>query len=109
MIWGEILANLLIGILGWLFLNGVLQAEYVHLHSPGPNRRLIQAYSPVVLFFILFCYVFEVQLLLQIIINRIAIIVERRTMAAKLKWITAICISLVNIMVMCIVCLSTRF
>ena len=46
---------------------------------------------------------FEVQLLLQIIINRIAIIVERRTMAAKLKWITAIVISLVNILVMCIV------
>ncbi|THX10446.1 hypothetical protein D6D13_05439 [Aureobasidium pullulans] len=84
MIWGEILANLLIGILGWLFLNGVLEAE------------------PVVLFFILFCYVFEVQLLLQIIINRIAIIVERRTMASKLKWATAIFISLVNIFVMCI-------
>ncbi|KAG9573685.1 hypothetical protein KCU97_g14972, partial [Aureobasidium melanogenum] len=84
MIWGEILANLLIGILGWLFLNGVLQAD------------------PVVLFFILFCYVFEVQLLLQIIINRIAIIVERRVMAEKLKWATAIFISIVNICVMCI-------
>jgi len=60
-----------------------------------------------VLFFILFCYVFEVQLLLQIIINRIAIIVERRTMAAKLKWATAIFISLVNICVMCIVRPST--
>jgi hypothetical protein len=36
MIWGEILANLLIGILGWLFLNGVLQAEYVHLHLHSP-------------------------------------------------------------------------
>jgi len=32
MIWGEILANLLIGILGWLFLNDVLQAEYVDLN-----------------------------------------------------------------------------
>ncbi|KAI5198976.1 hypothetical protein AUEXF2481DRAFT_3335 [Aureobasidium subglaciale EXF-2481] len=84
MIWGEILANLLIGILGWLFLNDVLKAE------------------PVVLFFILFCYVFEVQLLLQIIINRIAIIVERRTMASKLKWTTAVVISVINIMVMCI-------
>lgn len=59
------------------------------------------------LFFILFCYVFEVQLLLQIIINRIAIIVERRTMASKLKWATAIFISLVNIFVMCIVSLGS--
>jgi hypothetical protein len=39
MIWGEILANLLIGILGWLFLNGVLQAEYVHLHSPVLKQK----------------------------------------------------------------------
>lgn len=26
MLWGEIVANLVIGILGWLFLNGVLKA-----------------------------------------------------------------------------------
>lgn len=29
MIWGEILANLIIGILGYLFLHGTLQATYV--------------------------------------------------------------------------------
>lgn len=52
MIWGEILANLLIGILGWLFLNGVIGAEYVPplsncllclttLRSCGPLLHLI--------------------------------------------------------------------
>lgn len=33
MLWGEILSNLVIGILGWLFLNGVLGATYVTLSS----------------------------------------------------------------------------
>lgn len=58
--------------------------------------------SAQTLFFILFSYVFEVQLLLQIIINRIAIITERRTTATKLKWATALFITSVNIVVFCI-------
>lgn len=43
MLWGEIAANVGIGIIGWLFLNGVL----------GPTLP--------VLFFILFFWVFEIQ------------------------------------------------
>jgi hypothetical protein len=54
------------------------------------------------LFFILFCYVFEVQLLLQIIINRTAVFTERRTTAVKLKWGTAIIITTINAAVFCI-------
>ncbi|KAL1305386.1 hypothetical protein AAFC00_002279 [Neodothiora populina] len=84
MLWGEILSNLIIGILGWLFLHEVLGA------------------TAIVLFWILFCYVFEVQLLLQIIINRIAIFTERRSTATYMKWGTAIFITCVNIVVFCI-------
>ncbi|UNI23779.1 hypothetical protein JDV02_009579 [Purpureocillium takamizusanense] len=84
MVWGEIAANLAIGIIGWIFLDGVI--------SP----------TVPVLFFILFLWVFEIQLLMQIIVNRIAIIAEHRTTIFKLKWGTAIVITCINIAVFCI-------
>ncbi|KAF2022618.1 hypothetical protein EK21DRAFT_51040, partial [Setomelanomma holmii] len=81
MLWGEILVNLIIAIIGWLFLNGVL----------GP--------SVPVLFFILFFWVFEIQLLMQIIINRIALIAEHRSTVFRLKWGTVAVITTINIAV----------
>ncbi|CAA9958052.1 hypothetical protein PTMSG1_01626 [Pyrenophora teres f. maculata] len=84
MIWGEILVNFIIGIIGWLFLNGKL----------GP--------SVPVLFAILFFWVFEIQLLMQIIINRIALIAEHRSTIFKLKWGTVVIITTINIAVFCI-------
>ncbi|KAI3571478.1 hypothetical protein IWW34DRAFT_290334 [Fusarium oxysporum f. sp. albedinis] len=84
MLWGEIIANLGIAILGWLFLDGNI----------GPTVP--------VFFFILLFWVFEVQLLLQIIVNRISIIAEHRSTIFKLKWGTAALITCVNIAVFCI-------
>ncbi|KAH6682173.1 hypothetical protein F5X68DRAFT_137534 [Plectosphaerella plurivora] len=84
MMWGEIVANLAIGILGWLFLGGVV----------GPTVP--------VLFFILFLWVFEIQLLMQIIINRIAVIAESQKTIRLLKWGTAGIITAINIAVFCI-------
>ncbi|KAF5244805.1 hypothetical protein FANTH_7629 [Fusarium anthophilum] len=81
MLWGEILANIIIAIIGWIFLDGII----------GPTVP--------VLFFILFFWVFEVQLLMQIIVNRISIIAEHRSTIFKLKWGTAITITLINIAV----------
>ncbi|KAF9876908.1 hypothetical protein CkaCkLH20_05754 [Colletotrichum karsti] len=81
MMWGEILANLAITIIGWLFLDGIL----------GPTVP--------VLFFILFLWVFEVQLLMQIIINRIAVIAESQKTIMWLKWGTAVVITVINIAV----------
>ncbi|KAF2122241.1 hypothetical protein BDV96DRAFT_140645 [Lophiotrema nucula] len=84
MVWGEILANIVIGIIGWIFLDGIL----------GPTVP--------VLFFILFCWVFEIQLLMQIIINRIALIAEHRRTIQRLKWGTVAIITAVNVAVFCI-------
>ncbi|KAH7128209.1 hypothetical protein B0J11DRAFT_264623 [Dendryphion nanum] len=81
MLWGEIAVNIVIGIIGWLFLNGIL----------GPTVP--------VLFFILFFWVFEIQLLMQIIINRIALIAEHRSTVRKIKWGTVVIITLINIAV----------
>ncbi|KAI4736403.1 hypothetical protein E4T50_13088 [Aureobasidium sp. EXF-12298] len=84
MIWGEILANLALGVLCWLWLKDML-------HN-----------GPALLFFILFFYVFEVQFLMQIIINRISIISERKATAQRLKIGTAVVISIINVAVFCI-------
>ncbi|KAH0292379.1 hypothetical protein M436DRAFT_61018 [Aureobasidium namibiae CBS 147.97] len=84
MLWGEILANLILGILTWLYLKDVVKT------------------TPTLLFFILVFYALEVQLLMQIIINRIAVIAERRPTATKLKIATAVIISCINIAVFCI-------
>lgn len=58
--------------------------------------------SVVTFFFILFLWVFEIQLLMQIIINRIAIIAETQRTINRLKWGTTIVISIINIAVFCI-------
>jgi hypothetical protein len=46
--------------------------------------------------------VFEIQLLMQIIVNRIGIIAERPATVRKLKWGTAFVITCINIAVFCI-------
>ncbi|KAL6404438.1 hypothetical protein AUP68_13830 [Ilyonectria robusta] len=84
MLWGEIAANLAIAIIGWIFLDGIISS------------------TVPVLFFILFLWVFEVQLLMQIIVNRIAIIAEHESTIRKLKWGTAFIITCINIAVFCI-------
>lgn len=84
MIWGEIAANIGLGVMGWALLNGVITA------------------TVPVLFFFLFFYVFEVQLLMQIIVNRIAIIAETQETVQRVKWTTAGVITTINIVVFCI-------
>ncbi|KAJ4386759.1 hypothetical protein N0V93_009657 [Gnomoniopsis smithogilvyi] len=84
MIWGEIMANIGIGVMGWLLLEGILTADVP------------------VLFVLLVFYVFEIQLLMQIIVNRIAIIAETRETVTRVKWATAGVITAINIAVFCI-------
>ncbi|KUL92118.1 hypothetical protein ZTR_02587 [Talaromyces verruculosus] len=84
LIWGEIVANIIIGIIGWLFLEGVIP-----LGVP-------------VLFSLLFCWVFEIQLLMQIIINRVYVVAENQRTVIRVRWITAGIITAINIAVFCI-------
>lgn len=84
MVWGEIAANVGIGVMGWLLIEGILTA------------------SVPVLFVMLVFYVFEIQFLMQIIVNRIAIIAETRETVVRVKWITAGIITAINIAVFCI-------
>ena len=55
--------------------------------------------SVPVLFGLLFFWVFEIQLLMQIIINRIYVVAENRQRVVKVKWGTAVIITCINITV----------
>jgi hypothetical protein len=66
------------------------------------KAQITDTSSVPVLFFILFFYVFEVQLLMQIIVNRIALIAEHRRTIWRIKWATVALITAVNISVFCI-------
>ncbi|KAH6640006.1 hypothetical protein BKA67DRAFT_490901, partial [Truncatella angustata] len=84
MIWGEIIANLVLGILAFLYLEETIGS------------------SVPTFFFILLCWVFEIQLLMQIIINRIAVISESERTVKKIRWGTVAVISTINLAVFCI-------
>ncbi|KAK8055636.1 hypothetical protein PG993_000863 [Apiospora rasikravindrae] len=81
MVWGEIVSNIPIGVLGWLLLDGILPPTLP------------------VLFMVLFFWVFETQLQPQIIINRIGIIAESRKTVTWVKWSTVAFVGLINISV----------
>lgn len=55
-----------------------------------------------VLFFILFCWVWEIQLLMQIIINRISVIAESKKTVRMVKYGTVVIITSINVAVFCI-------
>ncbi|KAK8092346.1 uncharacterized protein PG998_014981 [Apiospora kogelbergensis] len=81
MLWGEIVANLVLGVLAYLFLND-------NIHAGVP-----------IFFVILVCWVFEIQLLMQIIVNRIAVISETPKTVSYIRWGTVGIISSINIAV----------
>ncbi|RPB03848.1 hypothetical protein L873DRAFT_1760369 [Choiromyces venosus 120613-1] len=84
MIWGEIFVCLAFSIICWLYLDGII----------GPSFWFY--------FFILTLWALQVQLLLQIIINRITVIVADKHRAGYIKWGVAALITAVNISVYCI-------
>ncbi|KUJ13530.1 uncharacterized protein LY89DRAFT_541454, partial [Mollisia scopiformis] len=84
MIWGEILACLTFSIICWLHLNGNIPPSFGFY------------------FAILTCWSLQVQLLLQIIINRIAIIDNNVQRIRTLKYSVAAIVTAINISVYCI-------
>ncbi|PVI03670.1 hypothetical protein DM02DRAFT_612114 [Periconia macrospinosa] len=81
MVWLEWLASVLMGIFCWFFLRGTIKPSFQ-------------------LFFSLVCmWVVQIQMLTQIIINRISLLSVRRSVAIRLKWTVAIILGLINISV----------
>ncbi|KAK4054326.1 hypothetical protein OIO90_003559 [Microbotryomycetes sp. JL221] len=84
LVWGEILVCVVFAIICWLYLLEVFPNSFAFFFS------------------ILTCWALQVQLLLQIIINRINVLMADRKRQLWLKWGVAALITLINISVYCI-------
>ncbi|KAF4312615.1 hypothetical protein GTA08_BOTSDO11893 [Botryosphaeria dothidea] len=84
MVWSELAVNLAMAIIAWLFLLGYIKSAFGTYFS------------------IVVLWVVQIQFILQIIINRIAIITTDKSLLKKIR-ITTICfITCINISVFCI-------
>ncbi|KAI1493674.1 hypothetical protein F5X96DRAFT_620842 [Biscogniauxia mediterranea] len=81
MIWGNWVSNMGIAPLTWFYLRGVIKNSFW------------------LWFFILVLWCFQVQLLVQIIINRVTLLMAVRSTATNLKWVAFVIIGLINISV----------
>ncbi|KAI1367924.1 hypothetical protein F5Y08DRAFT_348259 [Xylaria arbuscula] len=81
MVWGEWISSLIIGVISWLFLYGII----------GPS---FQFFFTVIVF-----WVFQTQCIMQILVNRIALITRDQRKITKLRWTVAGLLFLLNISV----------
>ncbi|KAF2490385.1 hypothetical protein BU16DRAFT_470531 [Lophium mytilinum] len=84
MVWGELFVNLAIAIVAWLFLEGVIKPTFPTF------------------FFILVLWVFEIQFILQILVNRVSLITRKDSKVEYIRWGTVAIITAVEISVFCI-------
>ncbi|KAM0334545.1 hypothetical protein ACHAQA_001575 [Verticillium albo-atrum] len=84
LIWAEWIACMIIGIISWIFLRGWF----------GPSFEFF--------FFVLVLWSVQVQCLMQIIINRIALLMHVPAHATRLKWGVFLLLLAVNISVFCV-------
>ncbi|KAF2144852.1 uncharacterized protein K452DRAFT_265265 [Aplosporella prunicola CBS 121167] len=84
MVWSELAVNLVMAVVIWLFIEGVL-------------TNLLGTFIGI-----LCLWVVQIQFILQIIINRIAIVTTDRNRLNMIRWITIGLITCVNISVFCI-------
>ncbi|KAI1343252.1 hypothetical protein F5Y15DRAFT_228836 [Xylariaceae sp. FL0016] len=84
MIWGHWGSNMGIAVLTWMYLRGFIQSSFW------------------LWLVIVFLWCFQVQLLIQIIVNRVSLLMAIKSTTEKLKWILFAIILGINISVFCI-------
>lgn len=84
LIWLELIASGVIGGLGWGYVRGTIRPGFL------------------IYFFILFLWVFQIHCIMQIIVNRIALLHVSPTIVRRLKWGIFSILALINISVFCI-------
>ncbi|KAI1343640.1 hypothetical protein F5Y15DRAFT_171847 [Xylariaceae sp. FL0016] len=83
-VWAEWIASMIISVISWMYLGGFL----------GPGFWL---------FFVILClWTVQVQCILQIIINRVALIMTCQTSARRLRWGVFAIVLAINVSVFCI-------
>ncbi|KAL1619365.1 hypothetical protein SLS54_006642 [Diplodia seriata] len=84
LIWIEIIVCTVIGVISWLYMRSTI----------GPSFEF---------FFLTLClWVVQIQVLLQIIINRIALLLPDPRRVSKIKWTVVAYVGIINISVFCI-------
>ncbi|KAH7112756.1 hypothetical protein B0J13DRAFT_652521 [Dactylonectria estremocensis] len=81
MIWAEWVVSMVIGVLSWVFIRGLIEPSFW-------------------IYFAFLClWVVQIQCICGIIINRIALLMVDKRDAAKIRWVTAVILGLINISV----------
>ncbi|KAG5662231.1 hypothetical protein KAF25_004470 [Fusarium avenaceum] len=84
LIWLELVSSAIIGGLGWGYVRGTIRPGFL------------------IYFFILFLWVFQIHCIMQIIVNRIALLHVSPTIVRRLKWGIFAILAVINISVFCI-------
>ncbi|KAF4470625.1 hypothetical protein FALBO_2470 [Fusarium albosuccineum] len=84
LVWLEIISSFILGVMVWLYLRAIIPPSF-------------QFY-----FFIIVFWSTQVQCLIQIIINRVSLLMVIRSNGTRLKWVCFIILLAVNISVFCI-------
>ncbi|KAF4465515.1 hypothetical protein FALBO_7646 [Fusarium albosuccineum] len=84
LVWVEIISSFLLGVMCWFYLRGKIE----------PSMQFF--------FFIIVWWSTQVQCLIQIIINRVSLLMVVRSNGTKLKWVCFLILLAVNISVFCI-------
>ncbi|KAF2015090.1 hypothetical protein BU24DRAFT_442210 [Aaosphaeria arxii CBS 175.79] len=84
MCWSELIVNLVMAVLTWLFLHEDIKGSFAFF------------------FILVTTWVLQTQLLIQIIANRVALVMTDKRKATKLKWALFVAVGLINISVYCI-------
>ncbi|KAF6784768.1 hypothetical protein CMUS01_16597 [Colletotrichum musicola] len=92
LVWAEWLASMVIGIISWCYLTGRIDTSFEYFFLLRPTQLLFSALSNAQ----------QVQCLMQIIVNRIAILMPIQSQATKIKWSVFAVILAINVSVFCI-------
>ncbi|KAJ2906163.1 hypothetical protein MKZ38_002878 [Zalerion maritima] len=84
LVWGEWFSSVAMGIISWLFLRGIIEDSFWFF------------------FFLVLTWSIQIQCLLQIIINRISLLMMVKTLGHRLKWGVFVAILCINVSVFCI-------
>ncbi|EOD43835.1 hypothetical protein UCRNP2_9447 [Neofusicoccum parvum UCRNP2] len=84
MIWTELIASTIIGVISWLYMRADIEPSFEFF------------------FFVLVLWVIQIQVLLQIIVNRIGLLLPDARRVCRMKWIVAGYVGIINVSVFCI-------
>ncbi|KKY27045.1 hypothetical protein UCDDS831_g00964 [Diplodia seriata] len=84
MVWAELVASFIIGFFGWFFMMGMIPPSFWFF------------------FFVLVFWVIQIQVILQIIVNRVGLLVPDKRHVRKMKWCVAAYVGVINVSVFCI-------